>query len=125
VTAYQQALERIAEILEQMPSVSHLHSLWRTLPYRLRIGAGTVACDDAYLALGCQPVCHRHGISIAKQVDWPVTVQIDHHGSIPMSATESPVIDAKLMRRGVRLGSPGRRHTFQCTKNGLATDVDA
>jgi hypothetical protein len=99
VTAHPQAFQRITAVLEQVPSVGHLYSLWCTSPYRLGIGTGTVAGNDAHLALGCQPACQCRGIAIPKQVNRPVAVQMDHDRTVPMSTSERPIINANLLRR--------------------------
>jgi hypothetical protein len=97
--ARQHALQRITEVLEQMPSVGYLHGLPRTLPYRFCIGSSAIAGDDIDLALDCQPACHRGRVAIPEQVNRSVAAEIDHDCAPALPASKCPVVNAELLRR--------------------------
>lgn len=80
----QQSLERIAQVVQQPPAVSHLQRRRRSACGRIGIGSGAVARNQSKVALLGQPSADGGDITISEQRDRPVVLQIDHDHRRPL-----------------------------------------
>jgi hypothetical protein len=90
----QERLDRIANVLTQMPAVCHLDGQGHPGGCRFGIRASAVAADQFDGLVGLKPVLGRGHRSIRQQVDHLMSLQINQEGAIALATPPSPVINA-------------------------------
>ena len=95
----EEGLECIAKILQQMPPVGNLKSLWGSLGCSSPIGIPTVATDNLDARMLLQPCGNDSLTALRQQVNWSVLLQVDQNGTKATSTTNRPVVDAQYARR--------------------------
>src|SRR5215471_5409346 len=93
----------VANVAQQMPTVSYLDGIGRSLAHTVGIGTCTVACDHFDTRVLSEPGSQRFRLPIRQEVDHLVAFQIDQNRSIAMATAPSPVVDGKHTRRRRRL----------------------
>jgi hypothetical protein len=91
----EQGLECIAKILQQMPPVGNLKSLWGSVGCSSLIGIPTVATDNFDAGMLLQPCCNDSLTALRQEVNWSVLLQVDQNGAKPTSATKRSVVNAQ------------------------------
>src|SRR5277367_3454745 len=85
-----------------MPAISHLNGSGRSLASGLRIDTAAIAAHDLHAGMLPQPFRYARRLSIRKQVDHPVLLQITENRAIAMTLLPCPIIDTKHARRYYR-----------------------
>ena len=93
VVAVDHGADRLAEVAQQMPSISDLDRIWRTLPHAVGVGAGPVTGNDLDAGMLTQPGGQGLRLPIGQQVDSCVAFQVDQDGPVAVAAAPGPVID--------------------------------
>ena len=86
--------QRLAEVGQQVPAIRDLLSLRGALSSRLRIRACTVTANDLHSRVGFEPFRNRIGFSIREQIHHPMGFHVHQNGSVAMSPTDGPIVDA-------------------------------
>jgi hypothetical protein len=119
-TAYL-GLDRFAQVLQQMESVSHLPRLRCAGSRALRVKATAIATDDFYLRAPTEPFGYPDSPTVLQQIDNLASLQIDDDGPICVALSATPVVYAC---------HPYRRHPpagdlpLQVPKDGVVADGD-
>jgi hypothetical protein len=71
--ALEEASEHLADVLEQVPAVGHLHGIGRGFGAGPGVGAGVVAADDLDAWVVSQPLIQGRAVTAGQQVDDPAT----------------------------------------------------
>ena len=95
--AGQQALHGLAQVLQQMSSISDLHGLRRALEDSVCIGTGTISSHHPYSGLLLQPGLDRRCIAIRQQLNGARPLKANN-GSIMVASPICPAINANLTR---------------------------
>jgi CRISPR/Cas system-associated exonuclease Cas4 (RecB family) len=77
----------IAEVAQQVPTVSNLNSVRRPLADTVSIGACAVARDNLDTGVLAKPGGQRFRLSVGQQIHDLIAFQIDQNGSVAMAAT--------------------------------------
>ena len=75
-------LQRVAQILEQMPAIRHVDRLWRTPRCRVGVAATPVARDHANRGVVSEPGGDRVGRALGQQGDRLAALKINAHGPV-------------------------------------------
>jgi hypothetical protein len=88
-------LDRLAEVLPQMPRVSDLHCPRGTRAGALGIRSGPVPADDLYFRVVLEPDSQRFGVASRQDVDGAVALQIDQDGGVRVALPQCEIVDAE------------------------------
>ena len=91
----QDPLEGVAQVLQEVPPVGHLHRVGRRLAGRLGVSGRPVPGDDLRPRVGRQPRRHSGRLAVREQVDGAAAFQIDEDGAVGPTLAEGEVVDAQ------------------------------
>jgi hypothetical protein len=94
----ERVLQRLTHVAQQVPSIGDLDGSWSGLPSGFRIHPSTVSTDDLRPRVLSKPAGYGLGFAIRKQVDNLLRLQITQYGSIAVTFSPGPVVDAKHAR---------------------------
>jgi hypothetical protein len=123
VGAAQLGLDRFAQVLQEMESVSDLPRLGCTLARALRIQAAAIAADDFDLRMLAKPFGCPGGRAIRQHIDNLAPLQVDDDS--PVSATLSPTSIVDACNPYSRLRMETGDLPFQMPQNGIVADRHA
>lgn len=86
---------RSRKFCSRMKPISHLARLWRAVAYSLRRKSAAVPADDFYIWMLAQPAHPFFRRASGQDVDNCTSLQIHHHGSVPLSLPPAPIVDAQ------------------------------
>jgi len=89
------AFNRIAEIIEDMEAVCHLHCLRDSARGSLSVGGAPIPRHDLDAGMGVQPVGQACSRPIRKQVDGSALLSIDQDRAIRVPPPLAPIVDAQ------------------------------
>jgi hypothetical protein len=121
MVAIKQALQCLAQILQEVKAIGDLHRL--RCPFRCSIGirSCTVAADDGDLGVLLEPSFDGCGGSIRQQVDHLMGFKIDDHRPLAVPFAPGPVVDANdLWGRRCRCGRAARQAKERVRTGGHA-----
>src|SRR5262245_24286286 len=90
-----QLLDRITQILQQVPPVCHMDRLRCARSTTNRVGFPTIAADNLDTRMCSQPGAKGFFCALGQQVYGSVLLQIDQDGSQALTTAKGPVIDAQ------------------------------
>ena len=96
--AEQASLQRLDQVLDQMPTIGHLDRLRRTFPGGLRIRRSAITADDLDAGMLPEPGATRLGLAILEQLDDPSLLEVDQDGAVAMAFAEGPVVRKRRPR---------------------------
>ena len=102
-------LERLREVVQQVPAVSDLDRLGRALPCAVGIHARAIAADDRHLRPAREPGRRAGRAPVGQQIKEAVLVQIDEDRAIALATAQGKLIHAhaaRATRRSRRLRTP-------------------
>jgi hypothetical protein len=103
--ALQQPLDRLAQVLQQVPAVRDLKRLRRPFGGGLGVGRPAVAGDDLDAGVFLQPRRQRGAVPAHQDVEDAAALQVDEDGAVALALADGPVIDADVAgRRGGLIG---------------------
>ena len=88
-------LDRLAEVLPQVPGVGHLHRLWGAGAGALRVGSGPVAADALHLGVSQEPGGQRPRVASRQDVDGTAALQVDQDGGVRVTFPQGEIVDAE------------------------------
>src|SRR5947209_7511490 len=94
----QHAFDRLAHVLQQMPSIGDLLRPGRSLGGRPGVGRRTVATDQLDPGMGFEPGLDGRGVAIGQEVDDLTRVEVDHDSPVALPLAPGPVVDADAPR---------------------------
>ena len=116
--AEQAPLQRLDQILEDVPTIGHLDRLRRTLAGRFCIRCGAVTADHLETGILAEPGRQGLGLAILEEIDDPSPLQVDQDGAVAMPLPEGPVVDSEHTRSR----PSGNVSAAQHTEQGSPTD---
>ena len=98
VFAGQHQVQRAAEILQEMKTISDLLGVWRGLTCPFGIRATAIPTDDFDAGMCFQPGRKRRRLAIRQQIDHLSSFQIDQDRAVPPTALKGEVVHAQHAR---------------------------
>jgi hypothetical protein len=77
-------VDRLAQVVPDVPAIRDLGSLRRPGAGAVGVGAGPVPAHDLDAGVGAQPVGDRVGVAAGQHVDRPVGAHVEHDGAVHM-----------------------------------------
>jgi hypothetical protein len=93
------ALQRFAEIFEQMPFICHLGGLWSSQSGGCRIRITAIPAHDFNRRISFEPSGYRSRIPIRQEIKPTMPFQITDQCPVPMPTTPGPIIKTDHTRR--------------------------
>jgi hypothetical protein len=90
----------VTQIAQQMPAVSNLNRIRRSLTYAIGIGPSPIARDDLNTRVMSQPLSQAFSLPIRQQVNDRIALQVNKDRPVATAATPRPVIDGEDARHG-------------------------
>ena len=100
--AAEEVLQRIGQVVDQVPAVGHLDGVGRAVPRPFGIGAAAVAGDDLDAGMRPQPGRQAAAGAIGQEIDGAVPLQVDQDRAVGQALVDRPVVDAEHGRRRQR-----------------------
>lgn len=95
--------QSFTQTVEQVPAVSHLHCA-RGAPARtIRIEPGAIASDNLDPRPPFKPARDTVGITIRKQIEHAIALQIADDGSVALATPPGPYVDGSLLQEVERI----------------------
>src|SRR5260370_23395147 len=94
----ERVVQRLTHVAQQVPPIGDLDGSWCGLPSGFRIDPSTVSTDDLRTRVLSKPGGYGLGLAIRQQVDDLLRLQIAQNGSIAVTFSPGPVVDAKHAR---------------------------
>jgi hypothetical protein len=91
----QDAFDGIAEVIQDMEAVCHLHRLWSPACCSFGVGGTPVTRDDLDVGMGVQPLGQARRCPIREQFDRSTLLSIDQDRAVGMASPLAPVVDAQ------------------------------
>jgi hypothetical protein len=111
-------LEHIAEVLNQMETVGHLHGLGGAAGGAFGILSASVAAEDLNTRMVCEPLGQGSGRALGEQVHDLVAVQANQDGAVDMAFAKGEIVNAEQARSWAGLW----RLTAGQTQKGIWAD---
>ena len=92
--ALEQALDGLAHVLQQVPSIGDLPGLGRRLGGGLGVGRRAVPADQLDVGMGPEPRLDGRGITVRQEIDDVAGLEVDDDGAIALPLAPGPVVDA-------------------------------
>jgi hypothetical protein len=91
------ARQTLAQVVQELPSISHLYGLRHSLPDGIGIGAGEVPADNLHTRVRGQL---RYGLAlrVGQKLDHPARLKGAQNGAVAMSLVPGPIVNAKNAR---------------------------
>jgi len=102
-------LERLREVVQQVPAVSDLDRLGRALPCAVGIHARAIAADDRHLRPAREPGRRAGRAPVGQQIKEAVLVQIDEDRAIALATAQGKLIHAHAARAPAGADGSARR----------------
>ena len=87
--------EGLRKVAQKMPPICHLYRPWGSLPRTIRISPGPIPGDNLSSGMLMNPAGQSFSLSIGKEIDNFVLLQINQDGPISASPPPCPIIDAE------------------------------
>ena len=101
--AWDRLLDRLAEVVPQVPTIGHLDRTGCSGGGALRVRASSITADHLHAGVLLQPVAKGLRLPIGEEVDGLAADHVDEHGAVDAAATEREVVHPKHRgRRGRR-----------------------
>ena len=91
----------IAQVFQEMPTISHLSGLGRSLFSALGIVAGTTAADDGDFRMVFQPGRERLAGAVREKIQRAASFQIADDRAVGVSPAKRPIIHTYDLRSGL------------------------
>ena len=82
--AFEQALEGLTHVLEQMKAVGDLDGIWRPAARAFGILRRPVAADHLHAWMLLEPLGKGVSRALRKQIDWLMLLKIDQDGPVDL-----------------------------------------
>ncbi len=115
----EEALEGLAEVVQQVPAVRHLRGLGRAARRPVGVETATVTADDLDPGVFHEPRGDGVCGAVGEEVDDPVPLQIDQHRAEAAPAPPGPVIDPEDARGRYRRQRRGPDSVQECIRAGV------
>ena len=106
----QQGFQGLAEVLDQMKPIDHLHRLGCPPANAVGIEVTPIAADDGDRRMLGQPGRHGRGRAVRQQVHDAMRLEIDQDGAIPMAPPPGPLVHPNGLQ-GWGVGRTGAART--------------
>jgi hypothetical protein len=90
----QEGLQRLAEVLDEMEPIDHLHDLGRTPANAIRVQIAPITADHLNRRMLGEPCRDAGGRAVRQQVDDTMRCQIDEDGAIAVVPPPGPLVDS-------------------------------
>jgi hypothetical protein len=105
----QEALQRLAEVVDEMKAIDHLHRLWRPPANAVGVELTTITADHGDRRMLRQPGRDGGGGAVRQQVHDAMRHEIDEDGAVAVAPTPGPLINADGLQ-GWGVWCRGRPH---------------
>lgn len=105
--AVDDALEDVAQIAQEMPSVGDLNGLRGTASRALGIAAGPITGDHLDAGVLLEPTRNSVGAPVRQELDDLATLEVAYDRAVALAAPECPVVNADHAPRPPRLDCGG------------------
>jgi hypothetical protein len=95
MVAGEESLQRLTEVMQQVPAVGNLSRVWSSLLDGTRVLRGPIASNDLHARALSEPTRKRLCRAIRQEVHGPSPLQIDEYGPIALAFAKRPIIDAE------------------------------
>jgi hypothetical protein len=89
----EQSLDRLPQILQQMPSIENLPCARSSVDDRLSISRPAIAADEFDTGMIVEPLLYGVCITIGKKINDATSHKIHDDGSVPLALEPGPVVD--------------------------------
>jgi len=97
--AHSHSLKSIHQVVNDVPTIGHLHGIRSTTPRRAGIHAISIAADHLCARVFGQPANQRFCGWVLKKVDDVVIVTVDHNRAVAAAAAKGEFIDPENLGR--------------------------
>jgi hypothetical protein len=92
--ALEEALDGLAHVLQEVPSIGDLLGLGRGFSGGLGVGRRTVAADQLDTGMSFEPRPDGRGVAVGQEIDDIVRLEVDDDRAVALSFAPGPVVDA-------------------------------
>ena len=96
---HQSALESLAHVVKEVPSIGHLYGLRRGFRRRFGVQTGSVPADDFGARMSPQPLRGAFRAAVRQQIDDLAELQVTENRAVTTPFAPRPVVDAQHPRR--------------------------
>jgi hypothetical protein len=89
----QEGLQGLAEVVDEMEPIDHLHGIGRASANAIRVQIAPITADDRHRRMLGEPGRDAGGRAVRQHVDDTMGRQIDEDGPIAMAPPPGPLID--------------------------------
>ncbi len=117
------ANQRLAQILEDMPSVRHLDGLRSTLLRPFSVRTCAIAADKLDSGMLLEPGAQSLSSALRQELNRAVPIKIDQNGAIGLALAEGEIVDTKMLRSGGLLIWDAADSTKKCVPTGWLVEL--
>lgn len=117
--AFEETLQHISDVLQQVKPIRDLDRLWRTLTGTLGVIWRAIPRDDFDARMVLEPLFQSGRRAVWQQVDRTMTFEVDEDRAILLTFAYGIVVDTENPRRG-----HGHHRPAASTQQGVSADRD-
>src|SRR5215469_12428856 len=96
--ASQQAFQRFPQILQQVPAIDHLLSLWSAFGGSAQEFGGAIPADHLHARMTLEPLAKADSTAIGQEINRSMRLQIDEDRAIGATSLKRKIIHAEQAR---------------------------
>jgi hypothetical protein len=90
----EQGLDRLGQVVRQMPAVGDLDRRWSAVRRAVGVLAGSIARNDLDAGMGFEPSGKGLGGTVREEIDRAMPLEVNQDGAVALPLAFGPVVDS-------------------------------